>query len=311
MTTLTKSGLISLVAVAAVAAAPQSASAHTAKKAHKHATASRSSAVDVAPVSSTEARFRQMEAEIQALRSELNRTRTETKSAVNNVAEKTAAQDAAIQQDLEAHKKEKKNMVFFRGGYANMVNSRANQVFSDLYAYDNGFVPNGSRDGAYFGAGLDYSISDDLFGLMDGTEFMGEVMFDWKRWESQTSLTNGSLAVVPVAANALGVNNAGRHLRGVTLSQFTLSASPKIKFLKGSPFRPWIIPVGMTFNVISPPSDAGTVLAPGAMFGIGFDYNVWNNIYLGLDGRYNLVAHELDGVKADHYMIGGYVGFGF
>lgn len=175
---------------------------------------------------------------------------------------------------------------------------------------------NEERDGVYFGAGLDFSVSDNLFGLMDRTEFMAEFMFDWKRWDSheggRTAIGNhGASEIVPSVAYKVGLNPQGKHLRGVTLSHFTLALSPKIKFLKSSAFRPWIIPAGMSFNIISPPSDAGTFVGPGVMFGAGFDYNIWENVFAGMDGRYNWVANEMDGVKASYYQIGGYVGLGF
>jgi hypothetical protein len=62
---------------------------------------------------------------------------------------------------------------------------------------------------------------------------------------------------------------------------------------------------------ISPPSDAGTQAGPGVMFGIGFEYNVWRNLFLGMDGRYNWVANEMDGVRAMNFQMGGYLGAGF
>ena len=46
--------------------------------------------------------------------------------------------------------------------------------------------------------------------------------------------------------------------RGVTVNQFTLTAAPKIKFLEGAKFRPWIIPAGLAIHVISPPSESIT-----------------------------------------------------
>lgn len=298
MKKINKSALVTAAAVAATALIPQVAVAHGSKSAAK--SASSGSSVH----SALETRLEQMEAELESLRAEVARTKSETSSQVQATEEKVTAKQAEVEERIEKQE-EKNNMVFFRGGYADMVSGRSNQVFTDVYGKQNSLPVNNGRDGSYFGAGIDFSLSENLFGIMDDTQFLAEVNFDWKRWNSNDQ----SIRVVPTATGAIGASTNGT--RGVTMSQFTLSASPKIKFLKGSPIRPWIIPVGMTFNVISPPSDAGTVLAPGAMFGLGADYNIWENLFVGLDARYNLVSHDLDGVKADHYMIGGYVGFGF
>jgi len=81
--------------------------------------------------------------------------------------------------------------------------------------------------------------------------------------------------------------------------------------MKGSKFRPWVIPVGFELNVISPPSDAITVLNPGMAFGAGADYNLWKDIHIGADARYHLSLDDVDGVDTDGVTAGGYIGFGF
>ena len=268
-----------------------------------------------------EADRRRMETQMQDLRAELAKVKaeaeTQTQFQAQAAVERDAAKQAALTQERAADDKEKKHMVFFRGGYPAMVNSRANQLYTDAYARDNNRRPqNKERDGVYFGAGVDLSVSDDLFGLMDETEFMAELMFDWKRWDSHdggfTAIGDrGAISAVPYMAAELGLNPYRRHLRGVTLSQWTISASPKIKFFKGSDFRPWIIPAGMAFNIISPPSDSNTFVAPGVMFGLGFDYRIWDNLFFGMNGRYDWVANEMDGVKASYYQVGGFIGAGF
>ena len=91
----------------------------------------------------------------------------------------------------------------------------------------------------------------------------------------------------------------------------TVSASPKIKFLKGSAFRPWLIPVGFELNVISPPSNAITVLTPGMVFGVGADYKIWKNLYVGADVRYHYAPGDVDGINVNTLNAGGYLGIGF
>ena len=73
---------------------------------------------------------------------------------------------------------------------------------------------------------------------------------------------------------------------------FTVSASPKIKFLEGSIVRPWIIPAGLDFHVISPPSDAATVLDIGVQFAGGVEIEPLPGIKVGVDGRYHYTANE-------------------
>jgi opacity protein-like surface antigen len=92
-----------------------------------------------------------------------------------------------------------------------------------------------------------------------------------------------------------------------------LTAAPKIKFLKGSKLRPWIIPAGFTLNVMSPPSQVNTIshLMPAIHFGGGVDYNIWKNIYVGADVRYNWALNKLDGTNVNGFTAGGSLGIGF
>lgn len=81
--------------------------------------------------------------------------------------------------------------------------------------------------------------------------------------------------------------------------------------MKGSAFRPWIIPVGFELSIISPPSDAITVLNPGMQFGAGADYKLWKDIYIGADARWHQALGSVDGVNTNGVTAGGYIGFGF
>jgi len=105
--------------------------------------------------------------------------------------------------------------------------------------------------------------------------------------------------VVPSAEVCLLVPNIVTSFNGdtgcvvsgdIALSMFTVSASPKLKFMEGSPLRPWIIPAGLDFHVISPPSDAATVLDIGVQFAAGVEYEVVPGIVVGIDGRYHLTT---------------------
>jgi opacity protein-like surface antigen len=81
--------------------------------------------------------------------------------------------------------------------------------------------------------------------------------------------------------------------------------------MHGSKLRPWIIPLGLDINIISPPSDAVTVLNTGMQFGAGVDYELFRGILLGVDGRYHWAPDDIDGVDTDGFTLGGYVGFKF
>jgi hypothetical protein len=79
---------------------------------------------------------------------------------------------------------------------------------------------------------------------------LGEIMFEYKEFDRK----NLDIRALPALAN--GLPNINLNTQGsVKVSQFTLTASPKVKFMGGSKFRPWIIPVGLAIHVISPPSD--------------------------------------------------------
>ena len=108
------------------------------------------------------------------------------------------------------------------------------------------------------------------------------------------------------------------------LTQFTLTASPKIKFTSLGDFRPWIIPFGLGLHVISPPSSGVTVLNPGLMVGAGAEYKLWKDLYAGFDFRYHFTGDDLaykarlpggatlyNKTRTDGFTTGAYLGFGF
>ena len=90
----------------------------------------------------------------------------------------------------------------------------------------------------------------------------------------------------------------------------TVDIAPKIMFMEGSRFRPWIIPVGLDFHVISPPSNDTTVLDIGAQFAAGAQYRIWKAVHLGVDGRFHLTANQTDTIN-NYGTVGGYLGIGF
>ena len=244
--------------------------------------------------------------QISDLNARIYRLEQQTAAPAVNVQEVTNlnARMAVIEEQEAIRATQKSgNMVFFRGGFARNSVNRRGDILTDVQGVFG--ESNGGKSGWYTGAGFDFNLSDDLFGLHDGTEILAELMFEYKEFDRT------DLAVAPLPALLNGVGGGNSVPGTVTVSQFTLTAAPKIKFMKGSRFRPWIIPLGFALHVISPPSDGVTVLDPGMHFGLGADFRVWKDIYIGADARYNLTFGELDGVDTEGFTAGGYVGIGF
>jgi TolA-binding protein len=262
-----------------------------------------------------EAQLQAMQAELSRLRSEVNRSGADT-GKVQELDQWMASVKSAPKE-----KRSKDNMIFFRGGYGHTnfnrggtldpttvagVGSNRNGVLAGLTG-NNGI---GDQDAWYFGAGFDFSLNDDLFGLMNNTEVLAELMIDYR--ELGERQPNGLYPVaVGITNGVLGAGLVPANTQTATVSQATVAASPKVKFFKGSAFRPWLIPVGFEINVISPPSDAITVLQPGLQVGLGADYKIWKDIYVGADARYHYAADDVDGVRTDGVTAGGYLGIGF
>lgn len=304
-----------LFAFAAATVAPEAA-AHASKKAHKHAkkaatyqttethssSFSHSSNSSNAKVDALESQLQSMQAEIRSLRAASGRPHIDPDTAKVQELDQWMG---SMKEHKEHHKSDKDNMVFFRGGYGYNVDKRGGTL--DPTAANgvgalNGAISN--RDAWYFGAGFDFSINDNLFGMMQGTEVLAELMFDYKQLGERKA--NGITPAIGAATDLPGVNN-----QTATVNSLSLAASPKIKFLKGSNFRPWLIPAGFELSIISPPSDAITVLNPGMMFGAGADYKIWKDIYAGADVRWHQSFDNLDGINTNGVTAGGYLGLGF
>ncbi len=188
------------------------------------------------------------------------------------------------------------NMVFFRGGGFRASSDRSNETFSDVFGAQG---LNDGNKGYYVGAGLDMLLSKNLWGLLSNTWAFGEIGVEFKRFNSKKATQSG-----PAAAGA------GLRRDKVEITQLTVSVSPKIMFMEGSRFRPWIIPVGLDFHVISPPSNETTVLDVGAQFAVGAQYRLWNAFHLGVDGRYHVATSQTD-TNNDFGSVGAYVGIAF
>jgi len=279
---------------AAIAAPKKSAKAPTAR------TMERQIQSEKRAISKEDARISNLENELTDLRSQLS-------------AQKAADADVAAKQTqlesqfaAEAAKEAKKNnLVFFRGGFAQTAQARNvnNETWGAL-GYST--APN-SNNGWYVGAGFDYRVSDDFFGATDLVALDAELMMNYMNY--------GNLVVY----------GSGTSTLKSTANQVQLSASPKIKFnLMDGNLRPWIIPAGLSLNVISPPSTGVTVLAPAVLLGTGVEYRVWNDIWMGADFRYQFAGNAVNTsgttstgqsyttvTPVGGLMTGAYIGAGF
>lgn len=326
-----------VLTMATVVAAPQAA-AHSKAKKHSHRAmtyVAPSSAERMAEAANN--KVEALEAQLQAMQYELQALKAQKGSSVSSVeAEKVQELDQwmhSVKAKPASGKDKNDSMVFFRGGFGYNDQVRndlltGNQFAGNYLGFGDGVT---SQEGWYTGAGFDFSLTDDVWGMMNGTEVMAELMFEYKNFGKKTfsgvnpisgvlqgnpDANNPACTLIDLAAiggqPAAGPGAAGTaNCNGVTVTQFTLTASPKIKFMKGSAFRPWIIPVGLGIHVISPPSNGVTVLNPGAMFAAGAEYTIWKEIKLGMDARYHWTGYDADGVNTNGLTAGGYLGIGF
>lgn len=140
-------------------------------------------------------------------------------------------------------------------------------------------------------------LTRDAWGLADKVGILGEIGMEYNRFSSQT-----------VANSDTALTGAPFYKTQVTM--LTIDVAPKIKFRQGTDFQPWLIPVGLDFHVISPPSNQTNYLDIGAQFGVGGEVRVWKELWLGVDGRYHLASGATNTVN-NYGTVGAYVGIGF
>ncbi|CAA9891979.1 conserved exported hypothetical protein [Candidatus Methylobacter favarea] len=289
--------------MAAVLASPEAAALSRAERAAEAANNK---------VDALEAQLQSMQAELANLRAEASRPRMDADS------EKVQELDqwmASVKAEPAKTKEHHDNTLFFRGGYSHQNNDRGGTLdpteVPGVGSSRDGVAvgPISDKDGYYFGAGFDFGLTDDVWGMMDNTQVLGELMFDYV--ELGTHKNNGLSPAETSVLASLGANLPAANTQQATVNMLRLAASPKIKFMAESDFRPWIVPVGFELSVISPPSDAITVLAPGMQFGLGADYRIWKDMFIGADARYHYAPGDVDGININGLTAGGYLGIGF
>lgn len=192
------------------------------------------------------------------------------------------------------------NQVFFRGGWAGMTSDRGNEIYTDSRSGVPVGTPlrrNDGKSGYYVGAGLDLLLSKDVWGMMSKTWALGEIGVEFKRLDSNV-------------VNSFPTSVVGPNVTKQPITMLTVDIAPKIKFMEGSRFRPWIIPVGLDFIVISPPGEQSGYLDIGALFGAGVETQLYKAFKLGLDGRFHLASGQTNTVN-NFGTVGVYVGISF
>lgn len=251
-----------------------------------------------------EQKIQELENQLRSIREEINQVKDKAvreEQEVRKIKEDVAREDREIKK-VEGYERKHHHMLFFRGGFAHNLQGRNGSSIQSNVA-PLGVQEKGDNDGWYVGAGFDYNLTRDVWGLLPKTDVYAELMFEYKKFG--TSQGN-ALANIPTLLVQDTVNP-----RAVTVSQFTVSAAPKIKFMEGSDFRPWIIPAGFAVHVVSPTTESITYLAPGMMFAAGADYRIWKDFFIGADARYHETFGKTDGVNVSGLTAGAYLGIGF
>jgi hypothetical protein len=198
------------------------------------------------------------------------------------------------------------NMVFFRGGGAWATSDRSSEVETDVFSF------NGSNDGDscyYVGAGLDLVLTRDIWDLFPGTWVLGEIGVEFKRFNSK-KVQQAVPTTCDFATGGAACTGSRNNKEKVQITMLTVNVAPKIMFMEGSRFRPWIIPAGLDFHVISPPSNDTTVLDIGVQFAVGAQVRVWKALHLGIDGRFHLATGQTDTTN-NFGTAGAYLGIAF
>lgn len=241
----------------------------------------------------------QVTQQVEHIQQKEHKEHKEQKETVREIVREVARETSS-----EAEKEGSKlNMVFFRGGFAHSSQHRNGLVFqSDV-------VPAGAQDRPdknawYFGAGFDWNLTRNAWGLVPKTAVLAELMLEYKQFGSHVQ--GNALANMPTQLVG-GATNP----HSVTVSQLSIYAAPKIKFMEGYRFRPWIIPAGFGMHIISPPGESASFFIPGVVFGGGAEYRIWKDFYAGVDARYHVTGGKKDGIDVDGLTAGGYLGIGF
>jgi len=263
-----------------------------------------------------ELQVNQMATMMQAMQSELSRVKTIAANAADTTKVQELDQWMASVKNAPIQVASKDHRFNVRGGWMHMDDNRGStRTVGGTGLGEDILTSEVDQDAFYYGGGIDFTMNNDLFGLMDGVSFGIELGIEYSELgeKEESGLTRG-ITTLDAANSISGAGTlvpAGNYQQNVTVNMLRVSAAPKIRFMEGSKLRPWIVPLGLDLNIISPPSDAVTVLNSGMQFGAGADYEILPGIYAGVDGRYHWTPDDVDGVDTDGFTLGGSVGFAF
>ncbi|MCW5598608.1 MAG: porin family protein [Nitrosomonas sp.] len=258
-----------------------------------------------------EQQIKVLESQLKAIRQELDHVKERTvhdEQEIRKVKEEVAREEQEVRaikakhEEIDRSMARRDRLLFFRGGYAHNLQGRnGSSLQSNVVPL--GAQEAGDNDGWYVGAGFDWNLTRDVWGMLPKTSVFAELMFEYKKFGTAqgNALANAPSQLAGGTLNPLGI----------TVTQFTVSAAPKIKFMEGSDFRPWIIPAGFAVHVVSPATESITYVFPGMMFAAGADYRIWKEFYVGVDARYHETFGKTDGINVSGLTAGAYLGIGF
>jgi hypothetical protein len=169
--------------------------------------------------------------------------------------------------------------VSFRGGYTRLSSTADSAVFTG---------DGTGRDGYMVGAALDIPLMRDPW---FNNTLLGQISMDFSGINGRTRF-------------AVSGERGKQAL-------YKIAVSPKYRFENFGNFRPWILPIGLSFLVNSPPSDSVAYLTVGGTTGAGLEYVMLNRLAVGLAASYNFYSEDRNRVNTDHFSIGPYLGINF
>ena len=165
-----------------------------AKKAKAHVVTESSSSYSSSTTSHSNAKMDALEAQLQNLQAEVLSLRAQANRPASSAE---AAKVQELDQWMESVKSKPKhekhaqeNMLYFRGGYAGNDSSMiatTNGVAGSDGAVQLTDTTKGKTGGWNFGAGIDFGLNENLFGLMDKTDLLGELDLNYVDLGSFTS----------------------------------------------------------------------------------------------------------------------------
>jgi hypothetical protein len=167
--------------------------------------------------------------------------------------------------------------VSFRGGYTHLDKPAVSSVFTG---------PRSDRGGFLAGAALDIPLLKDPW---FANSLLGQISMDYSGMSGRTKFALGGY---------------GKQ------SLYKIAVSPKYRLDGFGEIRPWIVPIGLSFLVNSPPSNSAGYLTVGGTTGAGAEYVFLNRFALGAAFSYNFFSGA-NQIETNHFSVGPYLGINF